>query len=180
MSHDLKQSFTMVIGFLIGFSMAFIFMPSSLALAITSGIVCGLLSGAFFAQVSYGDVFWHVGEPTAVAAEGVKHPSAVSKTPAASAGRTRYSKRWSPTDNRTENRAVKSARKKQSTSSFSISRFHAMITGSSARQKKSIQKEKAYGISHQRAQTFIPGRQEQQGRRYQRRVKAREGLRIES
>ncbi len=55
-----------------------------------------------------------------------------------------------------------------------------MITGSNARQKKNFQNEKAYWISHLRAQNFIPGRQEQQGRRYQRRVKPREGLRIES
>ncbi len=183
MSHDLRQAFTMVIGFVIGFSMALIFMPSNLALAMTSGVVCGLLAGAFFAQVSYGDVFWHVGEFTA-SDEGVGQPSMVPKTLVSTAGRTRFSNGRSPADSRADNQADgrtgKPAQKKHSTNIFSTSRFHVMITGSSARQKKNIQKEKANWVSHQRAQTFIPGRQEQQGRRYQRRVKPREGLRIES
>ena len=179
MSHDLRQAFTMVIGFVIGFSMALIFMPSNLALAITSGIVCSLLAGAFIAQVGYGDVFWHVGEFTA-SDEGVEQSSMAPKTSVSTAGRTRYSNGRSPADSRADGRTGKPAQKKHSNNSFSTSRFHVMITGSSARQKKNIQKEKANWTSHQRVQTFTPGRQEQQGRRYQRRVKPREGLRIES
>lgn len=164
MSHDLKQSFTMVVGFIIGLSLAFIIMPSNLALAVTSGIVCGLLAGAFFAQVNYGDVFWHAGHSFG-SAEDVKQPLTVPKTSASRAER---------------GRSEKPAQKRHSTSSFSTSRFYAMITGSSARRNNNPHKERSYWTSRQRAQTFIPGRQEQQGRRYQRRVKPREGLRIES
>lgn len=183
MSHDLKQSFTMVIGFIIGFSMATIFVPSNLALATTSGIVCGILAGAFHAQVSYGDVFWHVGESIA-SVEGIKQPSSVPNNSASNTERARCSDAKSMAGNRAEsqaeNRTGKLARKNRSTSSFSTSRFRTMLTGSNAKQNKSMQKEKSYWMSHQRSQTFIPGRQEQQGRRYQRRVKPREGLRIES
>jgi len=173
----------MVIGFTIGLSMASIFLPSNLALAMTTGIVCGLLAGAFYAQVSYGDVFWHIGESVA-SAEGVQQPSNAPKNSESNSERTRYSGTKPTAENhevnRTKNRTGKLARKNRSTSSFSTSRFRAMITGNNARQKKYAQKEKSYWISHQRSQTFIPGRQEQQGRRYQRRVKQREGLRIES
>ena len=146
MSHDLKQSFTMLLGFAIGFSVAVILMPSHLALATTSGIICGILAGAFFAQVNYGDVFWHVNHG----------------------------------DDRSSDRTVKPDRKKHSTRSISTLRFHVMTMGSNEKRKRKFQNERAYWISHLRAKYFIPGLQEQQGRRYQRRVKPREGQRVES
>ncbi|MBN2296392.1 MAG: hypothetical protein JXM70_28445 [Pirellulales bacterium] len=179
MSHDLKQSFTMIIGFALGFAMASVFVPSNLALTLTTGVVCGILAGAFYAQVSYGDVFWHMGE-SIVSVTGSKQLSTHSNTSTESTERSKYSDAKSKAENRSENQTGKSADKNRSTSSFSTSRFRVMSTGSNAKHKKSLQKEKSYWISHQRSQTFIPGRQEQQGRRYQRRVKPREGLRIDS
>jgi hypothetical protein len=179
MSHDLKQSLTMVIGFLVGFTMAYLFLPSSLALAISSGIACSLLSGAFFAQVSYGDVFWHVGE-SAASGKGSNQSSIVPKTTSANAGQKKFSNGNTPTEKRTNGRDDKTAHKKSFTSSLSTLRFQVMNAGSRARRKKNGQNEKLYWKSYQRAKTFIPGLQEQQGRRYQRRVKPREGLRIDS
>lgn len=55
-----------------------------------------------------------------------------------------------------------------------------MILGSNAKQKKTLQREKAHFTHIQRNPNAGSCRLEQPGRRYQRRGKPREGLRLDS
>ena len=55
-----------------------------------------------------------------------------------------------------------------------------MIVGSNTKQKKTVQREKSYFTHIQRNQNAGSGKLEQPGRRYQRRVKPREGIRLDS
>ena len=55
-----------------------------------------------------------------------------------------------------------------------------MIVESSTKQKKTLQREKAYFAHIQRNPSVSSGKLEQPGRRYQRRGKPREGLRLDS